>query len=120
METSDVHRCRSAKDHAIRVHEVDIAAAGNRAVDGRCTPTGHQIQIIFCIIGNRLSARHGVVLPLDHIVRRTRSDIGRIARTTDCNARRHIVLARRRSKGDLRNQKSARHACQQCIAHTLR
>ena len=47
-------------------------------------------------------------------------DVRIISRTPNSRSAIGDMLSRRRGKADLRNQKSARHACEQCILHALR
>ena len=125
IEIPYVHRCCLAEDYAVRVDEVDVTAACNTTVDGRRIPARHDVQIVLSIVVDRLALLDRVVCPLDHVIRGSCRNIGirprprRCRSTSDSDAVRHIVLSCRRSGGNLRNQKSARDACEQCITHTL-
>ena len=124
IEIPYVHRCCLAEDYAVRVDEVDVAARiVDCSVDGRRIPARHDVQIVLSIVVDRLALLDRVVCPLDHVIRGSCRNIGirprRCRRASDMDVLRHIVFPRRCGGGNLRNQKSARDACEQCIAHTL-
>ena len=124
IEIPYVHGCCLAEDYAVRVDEVDVTARiVDCAIDGRRISARHDVQIVLSIVVDRLALLDRVVCPLDHVIRGSCRDIGilprRCRRASDSDAARHIMLPRRCGGGNLRNQKSARDACEQCIAHTL-
>ena len=129
MEMPDVDLGRLAEDDTVRVDDVDVVAALNLTVDIRCVRTRNDIQIVMCrrscrhttIILNSFALIDGVVAPVDNIVRRGGCDLRRIRRiAVDVDTRRIVMLARRRSKCNLWNQKSTRRTCDESIAHPLR
>ena len=120
IEIPYVHGCCLAEDYAVRVDEVDVTAACNTTVDGRRIPARHDVQIVLSIVVDRLALLDRVVLPFDDVVGGRCRD-GCRCRTCPCNMNpcSLIMIPCRRGGGDLRNQKSARDACEQCITHTL-
>ena len=126
IEVPYVHGCCLAEDYAVWVDEINVTACIlDCTVDGRRIPARHDVQIVLSIVIDRLALLDRVVCPLDHVIRGSCRNIGirprprRCRGTSDSDAVRHIVLSCRRSGGNLRNQKSARDACEQCITHTL-
>ena len=121
IEVPYVHGGCLAEDYAVRVDEIDVTARiVDCAIDGRRIPARHDVQIVLSIVVDRLALLDRVVCPLDHIIRGSCRD-GRRCRTFPCNLNpcSLIMMPCRRGGCDLRNQKSARDACEQCIAHTL-
>jgi len=72
IEIPDVDLGTLAKDHAIRVDNIDIVAALDFPVDVRGIRACNDIQIVvgFCaaVILNKFSLLDGVILPIDDIV----------------------------------------------------
>ena len=79
MKMPDVDHGRLAKDHAVRIDDVDVLAALNRTVDIRGVRARDDIQIvvglrdIICVfvivIAHTFSTCDRVIPPLDHLVR---------------------------------------------------
>ena len=124
IEIPDIDLRRLAEDDAVRIDDVDILAAHDLAVDVRGVCARDDVQIVIRLVAavmhDTFPTGEGIVPPLNDIVRIRGTDIGIITAARDRCSATDNILPRRRSKCDLRNQKSARHACEQCIAHTLR
>ena len=124
MEMPDVDHGILAEDDAVRIDDIDVVAALNLTVDVRGVRTCDDVQIVvrLCttIMNNTLNTAQGVVPPFNHIVCVSGVDVRIIADTRNSRSTTHDLLARRRSKRDLWNQKSPRHSCDKGIVHPLR
>ena len=123
MEIADVDRRARAEDHAVRIHEVDVLAARDRAVDLRGIAALHDVQIVVgicpAVIAYGLAAVHGIVRPCNDIVHVRRGNIRHISDgLIDRRPSLYGIPIRGRGKGDLRDQKCTRKPCEQRILHT--
>ena len=120
IETAYVDFSCFAKNYAVRVDNVDFAAALNLAINVRCIGTGDDIHIVFVAIENYFFLfRHGKIMPVHHIVLHTARHFGILANNNIIRIF-HITIAYRRSRRRsahrcaISHRHNAEHTRRQC------
>ena len=101
IKISHIHLCAVADQNPVRVNDIDIAAARQRAENLGSRMARNVIQIVIIVEGYRLpilAALDGKVHPLDDIVRRRAFDIHHLARRLDPNRDVFCVKYRQRAR----------------------